>query len=82
MAQWEGVLTEMGVPCTVADIQAASREVYRLGRELDYRQGFTHDDATLPDRFFEQIPGQGTPQLMTREFFEELKPRVYAGLSI
>ena len=56
--------------------------VYRIGRRLDYRQGFTYEDDTLPGRCFEQIPGQGTPQFMTREFFEELKPRVYAALDI
>jgi len=80
--QWAPVLEGAGIPCTAAEIEAASVEVYRIGRDLDYRQGFTHEDDTLPGRCFEQLPGQGTPQFMTREFFEELKPRVYAGLDI
>lgn len=80
--QWEPLLRENGMPCTVEELHALCVDVYRLGRSLDYAQGFTPEDDDLPGRCFEPLPGQGTPQFMTREFFEELKPRVYAGLGI
>jgi aldehyde:ferredoxin oxidoreductase len=82
MEMWEPVLQEAGIPCTVSELYDAAKDVYRTGRQLDGWQGFTAEDDTLPARCFEQLPGQGTPQFMTREFFEQLKPRVYAGLKI
>jgi len=36
----------------------------------------------LPDRCYAQIPGQGIPQFNTREFFSELKAKVYERLEL
>lgn len=82
MDQWEPILREMGIDCKVDDLYAASLEIYRQGRQLDYAQGFTYEDDTLPERCFQQLPGQGIPQFMTRDFLEQLKPRVYSALRI
>jgi aldehyde:ferredoxin oxidoreductase len=82
MEHWAPVLKEMNIPCTADEIRDACITIYRMGREIDYRQGFTHDDDVLPGRCFQQIPGQGTAQFMTPEFLEALKPRVYAKLGI
>ncbi len=79
---WTPLLAEYGITCSVDDLYDTSLDIYRMGRNLDYQQGFTSDDDVLPDRCFHPLPGQGTPQFMTREFFEQLKPRVYAGLRI
>lgn len=81
-SQWEAVLAAEGVPCTTAEIDAAAIEAYRIGRQIDARQGFTTEDDFLPERCYSQLPGQGTPQFLTPEFFSELKPRVYQRLGI
>lgn len=75
------LLTDLGVPCTAADLQQASVEVYRVGRRIDARQGFTPADDTLPARCFERRPGQGIPQFNTPEFFAEFKARLYDRLA-
>jgi aldehyde:ferredoxin oxidoreductase len=76
------LLNALGINCAPDDLKQACLDLYKLAREIDKRQGFTADDDVLPDRCYAQIPGQGIPQFNTREFFSELKAKVYERLEL
>jgi aldehyde:ferredoxin oxidoreductase len=81
-ADYAALLAELGIPASVEDLAQAWLEVYRIGRTIDARQGFTQADDVLPERCFTRLPGQGVRQFNTPEFFAEFKTRLYAELGI
>jgi aldehyde:ferredoxin oxidoreductase len=76
------LLNTLGIRCTPDDLKQACLDIYRLARQIDKRQGFTDADDIMPDRCYQQLFGQGIPQFNTREFFEELKEKVYERLGL
>jgi aldehyde:ferredoxin oxidoreductase len=74
------LLKALGISCTPEDLGQVSLDIYKVGREIDARQGFTPDDDVLPDRCHGKIPGQGLSQFNSPDFFQELKGKLYAKL--
>jgi aldehyde:ferredoxin oxidoreductase len=76
------LLNALGINCAPDDLKQACLDIYRLARQIDKRQGFTDEDDAMPDRCYQQLFGQGIQQFNTREFFEELKAKVYEKLGL
>lgn len=60
------------------ELESAVRRAYLLGLALERKQGFGEEDYTLPARVFNS-PNANVqmPNFVTREFFDQLKARVW-----
>lgn len=68
-----------GLQLTSDEIVAAVRRAYLRGLALELRQGYEDDDYTLPGQVFENPnPKVTLPPFITREFFAQMKHRVWA----
>ncbi len=70
--------SECGMEVTEADLSAAVRRAFLLGMALEFRQGYSKAEFTLPAETFNRPnPNIKLPNLGTPEFFAELSERVW-----
>ena len=66
-----------GIPYTGQGLMKAGEEIIGLEREYNERNGFTHSDDLLPERFFSEpgTPGEGidVPALDKQRYLEEME---------
>ena len=71
-----------GLEVTSEEVVAAVRRAYLRGLALELRQGYQDDDYTLPGQVFDDPnPKVTLPDFVTRDFFAQLKQRVWAVFS-
>ena len=67
-----------GLEVSQDDLEQAVRRSYFLGLALEHKQGFSNQDYTLPARVFDDPnPNIEMPNFVTRDFFEQLKARIW-----
>jgi aldehyde:ferredoxin oxidoreductase len=71
-----------GMEVSVEELQASFRRAFLRGLALERKQGYEDGDYTLPSQVFDD-PNQRlkTPHFITREFFAEMKRRVWEVLN-
>lgn len=71
--------SEFGFEVTAADIRTSVRNAFLRGLALEFKQGYSKEEFSLPDEIFEN-PNTNIklPLIATREFFAELSERVWA----
>ena len=71
-----------GLEVSVEELQASARQAFLRGLALERKQGYADGDYTLPDQVFDH-PNEKlkTPNFITREFFSEMKRRVWEVLN-
>ena len=68
-----------GLELSQDELLAAVRRAYLRGLKLERKQGYELGDYTLPAQVFEEPNSKlETPHFITREFFSELRDRVWA----
>ncbi len=67
-----------GLSLKPGDLQRLIRRAFLRGYRLERRHGFTDDDYNMPDESHDEYPQIELPHFNTREFFNELKPKVMA----
>jgi len=65
-----------GEKISAEDLKEVAKKVNLRARRIDCRQGFTQDDDVLPEKCYEDL-GSNVPHFNTKEFFEQVKKRVY-----
>ena len=67
-----------GLDISQEELESAVRNAYLLGLALERKQGFGEEDYTLPAQVFNS-PNANVqiPNFVTREFFDQLKTRVW-----
>ncbi len=73
------IASATGLQVSPDELKAATRRAFLRGLVLESKQGYEDEDYTLPAQVFES-PNEalGTPNFITREFFTELKAKVWA----
>ncbi|MCA9067403.1 MAG: hypothetical protein KDA84_00670, partial [Planctomycetaceae bacterium] len=74
----EAIRVLSGLDVTAETLQQIIRRTFLRGYRLEKLQGFTDADYVMPAEAHEEYPQIELPYFNTREFFEELKPRVMA----
>ncbi len=72
------VQVEGGIDVPLEDLMAAVRRAYLRGLAIERKQGFGHDEYTLPAQVFDDPNASvKTAAFVTREFFAELQQKVW-----
>ena len=71
-----------GLEVSVDELQASFRRAFLRGLALERKQGYRDGDYTLPPQVFDH-PNEKlkTPNFITRDFFSEMKRRVWEALN-
>ena len=73
------ILEATGLNVTSEEIVAAVRRAYLRGLALELRQGYEDEEYTLPGQVFESPnPAVTLPAFITKEFFAEMKQRIWS----
>jgi aldehyde:ferredoxin oxidoreductase len=77
----QAIQAATGLEVSVAELQASFRRAFLRGLALERKQGYGDGDYTLPGQVFDH-PNERlkTPNFITREFFSEMKRRVWEVL--
>lgn len=71
-----------GLPMTTGQLEQAARRIYLRGLALEWKQGYTDAEYTLPDQVFQDPnPAVQLPNFVTREYVRDLKRRVWAAFA-
>ncbi len=74
----EAVRLLSGLDITADTFKQIIRRTFLRGYRLEKLQGFTDEDYVMPAEAHEEYPQIELPYFNSREFFQELKPRVMA----
>lgn len=74
----EAIRVLSGLDVTADTLQQIIRRTFLRGYRLEKLQGFTDDDYVMPAEAHDEYPQIDLPYFNSREFFQELKPRVMA----
>jgi aldehyde:ferredoxin oxidoreductase len=78
----QAVREATGLEVSVEELQASARRAFLRGLALERKQGYADGDYSLPGQVFDHPNGKlKTPNFITREFFAEMKRRVWEVLN-